>query len=421
MRIDEVYTRSTGVLVVGAGEAGVNLALSLRGSGYEPAITVVGNEPDPPYNRPPLSKDFLNSLVVEDDLYLRDPRLYRDQGIDVLSGTEVSALELGRTGGGSAETTMGRIDFDQVVLATGARARELTLPGAQLDGVHYLRDLSDARRIRNDLGSAHRVVVIGAGFIGLEAAAVVSARSIPVTVVGREERVLDRVGSPPLSEFLVAAHERAGVGFVMGAQVIELTGVDGQVTGVRLADGRTLSADMVITGIGAVPNTDLAHSIGLTCQGGIVVDRRCRTSNPHVLAIGDCTTTAHPHHPDSLLALESVQNAIDQAKIAAAEILGEEVTAENVPWFWSNQGDLKVQIAGVSHGYEHAVVRTAEQSTGLTVLYYLGGHLIAGDCVNRPSDFMAIKRALSKKLTIDPAMARDVTKPLKELVSFRNG
>lgn len=419
MRIDETTTRSTGVLVVGAGEAGVMLALSLRGSGYELPITVVGNEPDPPYNRPPLSKDFLNSLVVEDDLYLRDAQLYRDQGIDILSGTEVSELELGQDRGGSAETTSGRIDFDRVVLATGARARELTLPGAHLDGVHYLRDLSDARRIRDDLSSARRVVVIGAGFIGLEAAAVVSARSIPVTVVGREDRVLDRVGSAPLSEYLVAAHERAGVEFVMSAEVIELTGVDGRVTGVQLAGGRTLPADMIITGIGAVPNTALAHSLGVTCQGGIVVDSQCRTSNPHVLAIGDCTTTAHPHQPDSLLALESVQNAINQAKIAAAEILGLEDAAKNVPWFWSNQGDLKVQIAGVSHGYEHAVVRTAEASTGLTVLYYRGGHLIAGDCVNRPSDFMAVKRALSKEMTIDPAVANDLTTPLKKLVTAR--
>lgn len=419
MKNNETATRSTGVLVVGAGEAGVMFALSLRGSGYELPITVVGNEPDPPYNRPPLSKDFLNSLVVEDDLHLRDSQLYRDQSIDILTGTEVSALELGQAGEGSAETTSGRIDFDRVVLATGARARELTLPGAHLGGVHYLRDLSDARRIRNDLGNAQRVIVIGAGFIGLEAAAVVSARSIPVTVVGREDRVLDRVGSAPLSEYLVAAHERAGVEFVMDAQVIELTGVDGRVTGVRLADGRTLPADMVITGIGAVPNTELADSLGLTCQGGIVVDSRCRTSNPNVLAIGDCTTTAHPHQPDSLLALESVQNAINQAKIAATELLGLEEAAKNVPWFWSNQGDLKVQIAGVSHGYEHSVVRTAEVNTGLTVLYYRGGHLIAGDCVNRPSDFLAIKRALSKEMTIDPAVAGDLTTPLKKLVSDR--
>ncbi|WP_319030104.1 NAD(P)/FAD-dependent oxidoreductase [Dietzia sp. PP-33] len=413
--------RSTGVLVVGAGEAGVNLALALRGGGYEPAILVVGNEPDPPYNRPPLSKDFLNSLVTEEDLSLREPQLYREQRIDVLSGTEIVALEVGDAGSGSAETTEGFIHFDRVVLATGARARELPVPGAQLDGVHYLRDLTDARRLRHDLDRAERVVVIGAGFIGLEAAAVVNARGIPVTVVGREERVLERVGSAPLSEYLVAAHESAGVDFVMGAQVSELTGAEGRVTGVRLADGRTLAADLVIAGIGAVPNIELARSIGLTCEGGIVVDRRCRTSNPHVLAIGDCTTTAHPHRPDSLLALESVQSAINQAKVAAMELIGGEEAGENVPWFWSNQASLKIQIAGVSHGYEQAVVRTSEKDSGLTVLYYLDGQLIAGDCVNRPSEFLAIKRALAKNMTIDPSLAVDVATPLKKLVSPRKG
>ncbi|HEY3471439.1 MAG TPA: FAD-dependent oxidoreductase [Amycolatopsis sp.] len=417
----ETGTRSArdGVLVVGAGEAGVRVATALRELDYQGRIVVAGDEPHQPYSRPPLSKAFLGGRADEDDLALRTPDYFRAAGIDVRTGRAVTHVELDDASGGEATCADGEvIPFGKLVLATGARARPLPFEGASLEGVCTLRSLRDAATVRDRLAEAERVVIIGAGFIGLEAAAVSSARGLATTVVEREERLLSRVCAEPLSRFLRDRHGEWGVRFELGADVRGLVGDGHRVREVVLADGRVLPADLVLAGVGAVPETTLAEKLGLTVQRGIVVDAECRTSREGVWAVGDCTVAPHPHLPGEVIGAESVQNANDQAKAAAAAIAGVAAPQAPVPWFWSDQRDLKLQIAGISNGHDEYVVRGPDPAE-LTVLYYRAGVLIAAESVNRPKDFMAVKRALAAGRTIPPAAAADLDVPLKESVADR--
>jgi 3-phenylpropionate/trans-cinnamate dioxygenase ferredoxin reductase component len=292
--------------------------------------------------------------------------------------------------------------------------------GADLDGACTLRSLHDAEELRERLSWAEQVVVLGAGYIGLEAAAVTSVRGLATTVVERENRLLSRVSAAPLSGFLLDRHREWGVRFLLGAEVRAIDGdADGRVRGVRLADGRVLPADLVVVGVGAVPETALAEKLGLQVRRGVVVDGAGRTSHPGVFAAGDCTVLLHPHLPGELIGVESVQNANDQARAVAAGIAGVAPPAPPVPWFWSDQRDLKLQIAGISGGFDRYVVRRSPGAGDVTVLYYRAGVLIAGESVNRPKDFMAVKRALGAGRTIPPELAADPDTPLKGLISDR--
>lgn len=409
-----------GALIVGASHAGVQLAVSLRDYGYDEAITLVGAEPRPPYQRPPLSKAFLAGTADVASLELRTPAFYAERRIDVLSAERVTRLQLSPAaarGSGTALTDRGRtLAFDRLALTVGARPRRLDLPGADLDGVCYLRVVDDAARIRAHLTPARDVVVIGGGFIGLETAAVVRSEGKNVTVVEAAERLIARSVAPMISRFYQQAHTRRGTDVRHSAEVAEIHGAHGRVTGVRLTDGTLLPADLVVVGVGVVPRTELAEQLGLLCDGGVVVDEFARTSEPSVVAAGDCTVMPNPLTGEGRVRLESTPNAACQARVAAATLAGKPQPYTDVPWFWSDQYDLKLQIAGVTNGYDQLVVRGDPDRERFSVLYYRRGDLLAINAVNSAPDYLAVRKALASgtPLPVDQAAISDV--PLKELL-----
>jgi 3-phenylpropionate/trans-cinnamate dioxygenase ferredoxin reductase subunit len=403
----------SGTLIVGASQAGIQLALSLREAGDEEPITLVGAEVHPPYQRPPLSKAFLAGKADLASLAFRTEAFYAEQQIDVMLGEHVVGLTAGR-----ATTHSGRsLPFDRLALTVGARPRRLAVPGADLEGVCYLRDVDDALRLRGWLGAARDVVVVGGGFIGLEAAAVARSLGKSVTVVEAADRLIPRSVAPIVSEFYRQAHLRRGSDIRLGVSVAALTGEGGRVTGVELSDGTRLPADLVLAGVGIVPRTELAEQLGLECAGGIVVDEFARTSEPGVVAAGDCTVLPHPLAGDGLVRLESVQNAIGQAKVAAATLLGKQEPYTAVPWFWSDQYDLKLQIAGLSRGHDEHVVRGDPATERFSVLYYRNRVLVGVDAVNSTADYLTVRRVLERGGEIAPELARNTEVPLKRLVS----
>lgn len=406
----------TDVLVVGGGEAGLGVATELRALGFLGAITIVGEEETLPYQRPPLSKGYMAGTEDEESLVLRGPEFLRERDIEVWSGRRVVSLELSADGGMATLEDSGELRFDYLALTTGADARILPVPGADLGNVYTLRSLEDAARIRDALHDGSHLVVVGGGFIGLEMAAAASARGLEVTVVETAGRLLERVCAAPLSDFCLWQHRAAGIDVRLDATVVELNGDDhGRVEGVRLADGTHVRADVVIVGVGAVPTIGIAEKAGLDCRRGIVADAAGRTAHPRVVAAGDCTEQPHPHLPGECVAIESVNNAVEQSRAAAHVLLGLPPPPRGVPWFWSDQGPLKIQMAGISHGYDEYVVR--EEGDRLTVLYFRNGGLIAADVVNNPRDFMAVKRALGEHRSLDPERARDPDRSLKDLLA----
>ncbi|MBW8706685.1 Rhodocoxin reductase [Streptomyces sp. MBT84] len=412
---------SGGTLIVGASQAGLQLAVSLRQLGDTEPITLVGEEIHPPYQRPPLSKEFLTGQTDLESLALRTPSYYTDAGIDLVPGERVTEVDLspsGRPGSGTARTPSGRVfSFDRLALTVGAGPRRLAVPGADLDGIRYLRDRDDAAHLRQRLTTASRVVVVGGGFIGLEAAAVARGFGKDVTVVEAADRLISRAVAPVVSEFYRRAHVRRGTRVLLSAAVAGFDGERGRVTGVRLADGTRLPADLVLIGVGVLPRTELAERLGLECDRGIVVDGGARTSDPHVVAAGDCTVQPHPMTGLGRVRLESVQNAVAQAATAAATLLRTPAPQRAVPWFWSYQGDLKLQIAGLSGGYDQHVVRGDPDSERFSVLYYRQDELLAIDAVNSPADYMAVRKALTQGTTVPASVAGDSGTPLKALLT----
>jgi 3-phenylpropionate/trans-cinnamate dioxygenase ferredoxin reductase component len=410
-----------GTLVVGASQAGLQIAATLRELGYQAPITMVGAETHAPYQRPPLSKELLLAGADPESFFLRNDAWYAENGIDLVLGERVRELTMtGDSGAGTARTDNGReLTFSRLALATGARNRRLDLPGAELGGILTLRELDDALAIRDALGSSQRVVIVGGGFIGLEIAAAARAQGAEVTVVEAADRLISRAVAPVVSEFYRAAHTRRGT------TVMLQTGVDGfeddgagRVSAVRLADGRELPADLVVIGVGVIPNIRLGEQIGLAFQrGGIVVDSCGRTTRPGVVAAGDCTVQPHPLGGAGMIHLESVPNAVAQGVAAAAALVGRPEPVTAVPWFWSYQGDLKLQIAGLSYGYDQLVVRGDPDSEKFSVLYYAEGRLLAVDAVNNPMDYMLVRKLLGGGGTIPADAAADGSVPLKQLVA----
>jgi 3-phenylpropionate/trans-cinnamate dioxygenase ferredoxin reductase subunit len=411
---------TAGTLIVGASQAGLQVAVSLREQGDTAPITLVGAERHAPYQRPPLSKEFLAGAAAREALAFRTPAFYADAGIDLVLGERV--MEVSLPGDGPARTASGReLDYDRLALTVGARPRRLTVPGAELHGITYLRDMDDAEHLQERLDSASRVVVVGGGFIGLEAAAVARSQGKQVTVVEAAERLVARAVAPVVSEFYRQAHERRGTTVLLSACVSQFRGVGGHVQAVCLSDGTELPADLVVVGVGVVPRTELAEQLDLECDGGIVVDARARTSAPSVVAAGDCTVLPHPVTGVGRVRLESVQSAVAQAGVAAATLLGRESDTRAIPWFWSNQADLRLQIAGLSTGYDEHVVRGEPDSERFSVLYYREGRLLAVDAVNNPVDYMVVRKALTTGGTIPPDRACDASTPLKSLVAAHVG
>lgn len=415
-------------LIVGACQAGVQLAATLRDLGDTDPIIMIGEEAHRPYQRPPLSKGWLKGELEPDDVVLRTRQWFADREIALIAGDRVVTIHRESNGTGIAQTLGGRqIAFTRLALTTGAAVRRLALPGTDYRGVHYLRDADDAIALGPALAEpgAERVVVIGGGFIGLEAASAARQLGKHVTIVEGTGRLIGRAVAEPTSDFYLAAHRRRGTEVLLGARLARILGEDasaagrhGSVTGVELEDGRVIPADLVVIGIGVLPRVELAVQLGLEVAGGIVVDEACRTSDGRTVAAGDCAIMPNPYPAGvgGMVRIESVNNALEQAKVAAATLLGRDAAYVSVPWFWSDQADLKLQIAGLSTGYDDVVVRGDPDAEKFAVLYYRNGRLIAADCVNQPAEFLAIKQALAKGKTIPPLAAVDTGVPLKQSV-----
>jgi 3-phenylpropionate/trans-cinnamate dioxygenase ferredoxin reductase component len=405
-----------GVLIVGASQAGIQLALSLRDFGYDAPITLVGSEPHLPYQRPPLSKAFLAGEVTAESLTLRNETFLAAQRITALTGEWV--VEVNRATG-QAVTDSGRtLGFRDLALTTGARARVLPIPGSKLRGVLSLRDIDDAVLLRESLHDAERVVVIGGGFIGLEAAATARTQGKDVTVVLLDRRLMARAVGQPMSDFFHRAHTGRGVAVHYGVMPTELRDDGrGHVAGVVLDDGSAVPADLVVVGIGVAPRTEVALGLGLDVDNGIVVDEYARCSDGVTVAAGDCVSCPDPTGVSpGRVRFESVNTAIEQAKTAAATLAGQPRPYRATPWFWSDQFNLKLQVAGLSAEHDQLVTRGDADHEKFSTLYYRSGRLIAAECVNSPADFQAVKTALGAGRTAPPEEVADVSVPLKALL-----
>ncbi|GLS80505.1 NAD(P)/FAD-dependent oxidoreductase [Paracoccus marinus] len=399
------------VVIVGAGQAGSALAVKLRALGHEGPVTLLGDEPALPYQRPPLSKKYLMGEMELDQLFLRPQRFYDEQGIRVL--TEAKVIEIDRAGS-RLLLDCGEVAYDQLALTTGAAPRALPAAlGGNLPGVHLVRTLADVERMAPMFAPGRRVLIIGGGYIGLEAAAVASKLGLRVTLVEATARILQRVAAPQTSDYFRALHAAHGV------EILEATGLlgmeqaaDGSIAA-HLGDGRTQVADFVIVGIGVVPNDALAARAGLACDGGIVVDAQGRTSDPTIWAAGDCAR--FPWRGQSIR-LESVQNAIDQAEAVAANILGAGRDYAAQPWFWSDQYDVKLQIAGLNTGYDQVAVRLGTAPGVRSHWYFRGTELLAIDAMNDPRAYMVGKRLIEAGRSPRPAQVADADTDLKTLL-----
>jgi len=403
---------AAGAVIVGGGQAGFEAAASLRAEGYQSPITLLGEEPHLPYQRPPLSKGFVLDKQGLDEIELRPQSFYRDHGIEVRVGERV--VHVNREGRSVRLKSGESIPYDSVVLAVGARNRSLPIDGAELDGVLYLRTLDESRELKSRVQRAESVVVIGGGFIGLELAAVARTLGKSVTVLEAQPRLMPRVVAPAISEFYRELHTSQGATVVCGAMVSEIVGAGGKVRAVAVGGGRSFPADVVLVGIGVVPNVELAQGAGLKVGNGIVVDDCLRTSDPAIYAVGDCA-----EHPNTFaggrVRLESVQNACDQARCAAAAIAGRRAPYAALPWFWTDQYDVRLQMAGLSQKYDQTVTRGDIAARKFSVFYFKDGRLVAVDSVNRPADHMIARRLLAAKTVVTPADAADESVDLKKL------
>lgn len=422
---DDSIPEPKAVVVVGASHAAVQFAESLRSTGYNGTVRLIGEELHHPYNRPALSKAYLKGDVTADSLALRGPNWYADNSVDLALGERVVRIEHGENGTGHVYTSkvhaasdeVSSYPYDRLILATGARPRKLNIAGARADGVVELRSVDDAHDLRHRVDKGP-VVVIGGGFIGLEAAATIRSLGGTVTVLEAGPRLMGRAVGETTAAFILAAHQTMGVDVRLStAPEAILTDDRGSVRGVRVA-GVDIPAATVLIGIGVEPNTALAEDIGLSCEAGIVVDHRGVTSEGTVLAIGDCTVQPHPGPDQSRsVRLESVDNATEQAASAARVVADHPHSARTVPWFWSDQGDWKLQIAGLTGSHDAVVIRSnPDRPRSLVVGYFTSGRLIAAECVNSPADFLVLRGALNNQTNVTPETFADTSVPLKQLL-----
>ena len=404
--------RTFDIVIAGAGQAGAQAAMSLRQGGYEGSIALIGEEPDAPYERPPLSKDYLAGDKTADRLLLRPLAFWADRRVELILGEAVTRVDAGahtvtREGGES-------IGYGQLVWAAGGAARAFPAPGGDLAGVHVIRTRGHVDELRSDIAAAQHIAVIGGGYVGLEAAAVLAKAGKTVTVIEALDRVLARVTCETISRFYEAEHRAHGVTMLTGTGVAELVGEAGRVKAVRFGPGRAdLPVDAVIVGIGLVPHGGVLAAAGAATQNGVEVDDHCHTSLPDIFAIGDCASHENRFAGGARIRLESVQNAVDQAKVVAGVILGTPKPYHAVPWFWSNQFDLKLQTVGLSGGYDDTVVRGSPEARSFSVVYLRQGRVIALDCINAARDFVQGKALVEGGITVDPAVLADVEVPLK--------
>ena len=398
------------IVIAGGGHAAAQVVDSLRKDGFTGRMVLVAAEPVLPYQRPPLSKKFLAGELEAERLPIRPAAFYETTHCELVLGNPVASIDTAqrklRLADGAA------LEYDRLVLAIGGHARPIPVPGATLAGVHVLRTMADVTAIRAAIKPGVRVAIVGAGYIGLECAATFRKLGLEVTVIEMMDRVMCRVVAPEMSRFYHGEHEAHGVRVLTHKRVGAFTGVD-KVTGVECTDGTKINADLVIVGIGLVPNQDIAAAAGIACDDGIVVDENCRTSDPSVYAVGDCSRHPSPRYGRSIR-LESVDNAFEQAKSAAANLCGKTTVHDKTPWFWSDQYELKLQIVGLSQHYDNVVMRGDPASRNFSCCYLRGGELIALDAVNHGKDFMAARKLIAERARPDPAKLADPNLGLRD-------
>jgi len=398
----------SGIVIIGAGQAGSSLAIKLRSLDYTGAITLIGEEPYAPYQRPPLSKTYLLGEMALERLYLRPEELYRDQNIELCLGTQVTAID---PVAGMISLDAETVHYDQLALTTGSTPRLLPEAiGGRLKNVFAMRGLADVDAMRPAFERGGHVLIIGGGYIGLEAAAVAAKRGLKVTLVEMADRILQRVACAETSDYFRELHLSHGVTLLEGVGLTRLTGAE-HVTGATLSNGTTLDIDFALVGVGIQPNTGLAETAGLTLNNGIETNALGQTSGPNIWAAGDCASFPYK---DGRIRLESVPNAIDQAEVVAANMLGAAKEYHATPWFWSDQYDVKLQIAGLNQGFDKVVTRQGD--AGRSHWHYKGGQLLAVDAMNDPRAYMVAKRLIEAGKTVDPTLVADPSSDLKALL-----
>lgn len=399
-------------VIVGAGQAGVELASQLRQQGYTGRLLMIGDEPHLPYRRPPLSKTYLSGEVATESLFIRSAAALEKLTLECWTSVAVTDID-------RAAKTLGLADgrrqpYDKLVLATGGRARPLVMPGAEASNLYTVRNIADIERIKPVFTAGRRLVVIGGGYIGLEAAAVAIKKGLLVTVLEAAPRLLARVAAPELSAFYQRAHTKRGVVVHTGVSLKALHGSP-EITELELADGSRIGADLIIVGIGLIPNTELAAQAGLAVDNGIVVNEFAETADPDILAIGDCAKHRN-HFYGRAMRLESVPSALEQARTAAQTLSGKPAPHVAVPWFWSDQYDLKLQMVGLSEGYDQLVLRGNVEGENFSAFYLKQGVVISADAVNRPQDFMVAKKLVAERVAVTAAVLADESVALKSLL-----
>jgi 3-phenylpropionate/trans-cinnamate dioxygenase ferredoxin reductase subunit len=402
------------VVMIGAGQAAAQAVDTLRRRGFGGPITVIGDESESPYQRPPLSKKYLAGALQRERLLIRPTQFYADHRIDLRLGRR--ALEIDRRSREIRLDDGERLAYDALLLATGSRPRRPTIPGASLEGVHFLRTLADVDRLRGELAPGRRIAIVGGGYIGLEVAATCRELGLEVTVLEMAARLMSRVVCEPISAFFESAHARHGVRTVCNARVQALTESAGRVSGVQCEDGTEYPAEVVLIGVGVLAAEELAAAAGIECANGIVVDEHCRTSDPHVYAAGDCTNHPSPHY-GVRVRLESVDNAFEQGSSAALNLLGVTTVHDKVPWFWSDQYDLKLQIAGLARAGDELVTRGDPDTRKFAVFHLRNNRVAAVEAVNAAPEYIVGRKLIAEGATVAPARLADTSIPMKNIAS----
>ena len=393
----------TKVLIVGGGHAGANTAFALRKDGFDGEIIITSDEGYLPYHRPPLSKDFLKKNLAIEKMSFKSADFYEEQKISINLDTQINSIDLTSN---HAITEDASFNYDYLVFATGASPRLLPIENADSKNLFYLRQITDVLSMHKQITPHKEIVLIGGGYIGLEVASAMIELGLKVTILEAEERILQRVTSPEVSQFYNDYHSKKGVRIICNAKVTNLNAENQMINSVSLESDESLAADIVLVGIGAIPNTQLAASIGLECDNGIKTDQYCRTSIPNILAVGDCTSSFNSLY-NKEFRLESVPNALAQSKVASSSILGNELFNNEMPWFWSDQYDLKLQMAGLSSGYDECHIIGDTDSAEFIACYGKEGYLIALDSVNQSRQFMLFKKALGNGFKLEMSLIKD--------------
>ena len=393
----------TKVLIIGGGHAGANTAFALRKDGFDGEITIISNEGYLPYHRPPLSKDFLKQNIAIEKLGFKSSDFYEEQKISVNLDTHIDSINLESNLAITKDTSF---NFDYLVFATGASPRLLPMENADAKNLFYLRQIADVLSMHQQISADKEMILIGGGYIGLEVASAMIELGLKVTILEAEERILQRVTSPEVSKFYNDFHSKKGVKIICNAKVTNLNAENQVINSVSLESGESLAADIVLVGIGAIPNTQLADSIGLECSNGIKTDQYCRTSIPNILALGDCAFSLNTLF-NYEFRLESVPNALAQSKVVSSSIVGNELFNNEMPWFWSDQYDLKLQMAGLSSGYDECHIIGDIDAAEFIACYGKDGYLIAVDSVNKSKQFMLFKRALANGFRLEMSLLKD--------------